>query len=149
MYIIPCLIYYSGPFSFPAPKKLNLISMKLGQLTFMWESNMLNCSVVYYKTTSDCGSCLNETTANTTATCQVPMLTTSCSFAVQSIICGYIEGMLSKPLVIDVNFSSAGTLLLATRYLHMVCLSVVSRYKKCLYKAEWLRNLTLSQSKLM
>ena len=84
----------------PYPPRVYLRSVDTMQLEFSWDSIPVNCPTVSYRIVSSttCGSCPSATT-HTTATCSNPIINDeSCSFSVQSVICGSILGSVSEPL---------------------------------------------------
>ena len=96
------------------PNDVTLYEVTLNHLTFIWsENNVLShCPLLHYRISASpsCGLCPN-TTVNTTATClgdyaQLLSNSLNCSFAIQTIVCGDISGVVSEAVNVmwsDVN----------------------------------------------
>ena len=74
--------------------------------TFTWSPVAPDCPTVYYNIlASNCGSC-PTTTNHTTVTCtDVPTNGSTCTFAVQTVVCGNVFGNSSD----SINITSANT----------------------------------------
>ena len=87
------LMIIIGPF--PPPYKLFVseTNLDLRTLTWTWSAVAPDCTAVHYNIlASNCGSC-PTTTNHTTVTCtDVPNYDSTCSFSVQTVVCGDIVG---------------------------------------------------------
>ena len=83
-------LMYSAPFP-PIVKMAWRATDSL--LTVNWSSVAPDCPAIYYNIlASNCGGCPN-TTNHTTVTCtDVPINGSTCTFAVQTVVCGTIAG---------------------------------------------------------
>ena len=95
-------IIHSDPL--PPPTNVQLVDVNSEQLVFNWSSVESNCSTLQYSIESDCGTCTN--TEMTLATCSVDLSAITydmCNFAIQSVVCGNVSGILSDPLSITMK----------------------------------------------
>ena len=85
----------------PPPNKLYLSTANFvsRRLTFTWSPVAPDCPAIHYNIlASNCGSC-PTTTNHTTVTCtDVPINQSTCTFAVQTVLCGNLIGNLSDPI---------------------------------------------------
>ena len=91
-------------------------------LTFLWNILVLGChSVIYNVKSSNCGSC-PATTQYTNVTCtDVPTDGSTCTFAVQTVVCGNTTGntRIVLPLLDDRGTSNAVSM---SKYYHVAWL---------------------------
>ena len=88
---------YAAPL--PPPNDVRPVRLLRGNLTFQWSSVAPACSrnLEYRINSVDCGNCVLS--SNTSATCYgVPQPMATCSFSVQSVVCGNQNGGFSRPL---------------------------------------------------
>ena len=86
---------------FPPPEKMYLSNADLSskKLSFKWLAIAPNCPAISYNIlASNCGSC-PTTTNHTTVTCSdVPINGNSCTFSLETVVCGYILGSESETI---------------------------------------------------
>ena len=119
---------------FPPPNRLYMsnVDFVTRQLTFNWSRSSVSpdCpgnSIHYNILASNCGSC-PTTTNHTTITCtDVPINGTTCSFAVQTVVCGNVTGNSTNPISVSVNTATATTVTVVTG-LHCQTLHVKNAY---------------------
>ena len=72
---------------------LNNADLNSRQLSFEWRAVAPNCPAITYNIlASNCGSC-PTTTNHTTVTCtDMPINGNSCTFALETVVCGHIIG---------------------------------------------------------
>ena len=107
-----------GQFSPPTGLQFSNIDYSLRELTFSWSPVAPNCPGIHYNIlASNCGSC--PTTTNfTTITCtDVPTNGSTCTFAVQTVVCGNITGDTSDPIGI-VLYATEPTISTPTGIIH-------------------------------
>ena len=83
----------------PPPNDVRPILLVGGNLTFQWSSVAPACSnnLEYRINSVNCGNCVLS--SNTSATCYgVPQPMATCSFSVQSVVCGNQIGDFSRPV---------------------------------------------------
>ena len=96
---------YTDSFAQPVEMLIHFVdNVGSKQLTARWSPVALTCPSLYYNIlSSNCGSC-PTTTTNTTVTCtDVPTNGSTCTFAVQTVVCGDIVGNTST--LVSVSFS--------------------------------------------
>ena len=95
-------IIHSDPL--PPPTNVQLVDVNSKQLVFNWSSEESNCSTLQYNIDSDCGICTNTVTTFATCSIDLSAITNNmCTFAIQSVVCGNISGILSDPLSITLK----------------------------------------------
>ena len=104
------ILYYvdtTGPLS-PPNIQISDVDFSLRELTFSWSPVAPDCPAIHYNIlASNCGSC-PSTTNTTTVTCtHVPTIgSTSCNFAIQTVVCGNITGNISDPVTVNTGIST-------------------------------------------
>ena len=76
---------------------------------FSWSPVAPDCPAIHYNIlASNCGSC-PTTTSHTNVTCtDVPIEQNSfCTFALQTVVCGNITGILSNPISVSLSDNNA------------------------------------------
>ena len=83
----------TGPFSPPNQLYISSADFSSRELTFEWSPVAPDCPAIHYNIlASNCGSC-PTTTNHTTVTCtDVPINGSTCTFAIQTVVCGNIIG---------------------------------------------------------
>ena len=97
-------IVHSDPL--PPPTNVQLFDVNSEQLIFNWSPAESNCSTLQYSIESDCGTFTTAVTTSTQATCSVDLSAIAdsmCTFAIRSVVCGNISGILSDPLSITLK----------------------------------------------
>ena len=105
-YFLFCIT--TGSLSPPEQLHISGIDFSSRKLTFAWSSVAPDCPAIHYNIlASNCGSC-STTTTNTTVTCtDVPTTgSTSCNFAVQTVVCGNMTGNISDPVIVNTGTST-------------------------------------------
>ena len=100
--MMPCIIYTIGPL--PSPSDVHPVGLLQGNLTYQWTSVAPACSsnLEHRINSMSCGTCV--LTSITTATCyNVPQPMTTCSFSVQSTVCGDQVGEFSSPVEVTLK----------------------------------------------
>ena len=108
----PSLLVYSyeslctDPLHPPSEVSINLTDLDSRQLTFTWRPVAPDCPAVHYNIlASNCGSC-PTTTNHTNVTCTaVQTDRKTCTFALQSVLCGELVGILSNPISVSLSDS--------------------------------------------
>ena len=100
----------------PNEVKISTVHKSIREVTFSWSPVTYKCPIISYNIlSSNCGSC-PTTTNHTNVTCtDVRTVTTTCQFAVQSVVCGHIAGNTSDP--VDITFFRATTMHASTTLL--------------------------------
>ena len=103
-----CIIH-ADPFLSPSEICVNLTDLGSRQLTFSWSPVAPDCPAIHYNIlASNCGSC-PTTTNYTNVTCTgVPIeQKISCTFALQTVVCGDLAGILSNPISVSLSGSTS------------------------------------------
>ena len=101
----PSFFIYTDPFLPPDEININLSDLDLRQFMFSWSPVAPDCPAIHYNIlASNCGSC-PTTTNHTNVTCtDVPTeQNTFCAFALQTVVCGNITGILSNPISVSLS----------------------------------------------
>ena len=106
--VVPLRIYlilylFSEPF--PPPNNVHLNNISPVHLIFSWSPLALSCPSLSYiiTSTTDCGICPNTST-KTSVTCNnITVSGQTCSYYVQTKICGNLVGRKSQPLVVKLK----------------------------------------------
>ena len=108
-FTITTYLYYvhcTNAASYPPPEAISLALVNFGlkEITFTWDPVASDCPGIHYNIlASNCGSC-PTTTSHTNFTCtDVPTNGSTCTFAVQTVVCGNMAGDLSKPLTFNIT----------------------------------------------
>ena len=115
----------TGPFLPPNQLYISSADFSSRELTFGWSPVAPDCPAIHYKIlASNCGSCPN-TTNHTTVTCtDVPINGSTCTFAVQTLVCGNIAGNMSD--TISIYLYRASTFVLGTTTVYTSIASISS-----------------------
>jgi hypothetical protein len=93
---------------YPPPDNVHIESSDSHQITFAWDEVTVQCSSLQYIITAiNCGVCPN-TTADKNVTCDTQShisqrTNNTCLFAVQTEICGYLQGKGSEYVIAHMN----------------------------------------------
>ena len=86
-----CQLGHAAPL--PPPDRMYLSNADLNSrvLTFEWSPVTPDCSAIHYNIlASNCGSCPTTTNHTTVTYTDVPTNGNSCTFALQTVVCGHI-----------------------------------------------------------
>ena len=81
--------------SYPPPINVSAQCINNHQINFTWNEPDTNCSAIHYNIISqNCGTCPNKTVSSTASCSDVAANQTAitCSFAVQTVVCGNMTG---------------------------------------------------------
>ena len=94
--LLLCLV--ADPFQPPENVQLTRVTRK--QLTFSWNAVVSSCPAISYAINSTgCGICPNSSTLNTTNCVDYNTTTEqSCTFAVQTVVCGDVISLVSNSI---------------------------------------------------
>ena len=83
---------------------IDLTELGLRQLTFSWSPVAPDCPAIHYNIlASNCGSC-PTTTNHINVTCtDVPIEQKTCTFALRSVVCGELAGILGNPISVSLS----------------------------------------------
>ena len=95
---------------YPPPTNIHIESNSPHQITFAWDEVAVQCSSLQYIITAiNCGVCPN-TTADKNVTCNIQSdisphteFNNTCLFAVQTEICGYLQGKRSEYVMVHMD----------------------------------------------
>ena len=126
----PCKLRNYISDSLPLPDDVHITAIDIGsrQLHFKWSPVAPDCPAIHYNIlASNCGSCPTITN-HTTVTCtDVPTNGSTCTFAVQMVVCVNVAGNLSDPIsiILTNSFYPADTSSTDTVYIVAIsCLAV-------------------------
>ena len=98
------LITYSLAEPFPPPNSIHLGVVGQTYLTFKWNHGTMNlqtdsCSnIVYHIDALNCGICPNSTASLSTTCTNITTDGSTCSFAVETIVCAHLISQRSEPV---------------------------------------------------
>ena len=90
--------FYVGPLLSPSNLHISIADFVSREIVFRWSPDDPDCPIDYNILSSNCGSC-PTTTNNTNVTCtDVPIDGSTCTFAVQSVVCGNLSANVSDSI---------------------------------------------------
>ena len=101
--------FYTDPFPPPGEVSINLTALGSRQFSVNWSPVAPDCPAIHYNIlASNCGSCPTDTNHATVTCINVPTnQKTLCTFALRTVVCGYIAGILSNPISVSLSESSS------------------------------------------